>query len=131
MPLIPDGNNPKKVLLTGPFHENDGTAGVFKPELTKDEYRTLKAALKDNKIELSIRSTPLLVHMVSKGDPVFLVHIDDWKKEKLLKREDIPVEKTMILRWLAGDLDAKNTFVLNRCEIRVDGYEHLILKDRK
>ena len=118
MALIPDPiDKPKKTVI-----QNIGGNGpVDRSSLSSEQITKINNAIKsDPTIEFFIVASEDLKKMMLSGHAI-ASQIPPVMAVPLLKGDGLRVEKEMITRWLANKIDFRNAFVLNNCDIRIEG----------
>jgi len=98
----------------------DATAKHVKENLPK-----IKAIIMNDKVTLFFLPSAKLRKMVSDPSNLMFKDMPDRHKLALLTGEGIFIQKKMVWKWINGELDSKNAFILANGEIRVfdDNYK--------
>jgi len=87
----------------------------------KETLPKIKEKLKDVNIKLYFIPSQKLKEEISLNNNPIIQGIPKPFIEILLSGKGIIIQKRMLYDWLAGDLDKKNSYILNNGEIKVVG----------
>jgi hypothetical protein len=99
--------------------------------IKKENLSKFKNILLNDKVELFIVPSILLKEIILKGEDPLILGLPDKIKSIILEGHGIAIEKSMIIKWLEGKLDTKNSFILDNSEIRVIEDQSIKLYDPK
>ena len=114
--LIPDKNN-KNVKKQQCIIPRVGPTG--KPDLTKDQIKEIKIALQNSNVTFFIVANQNLKELMSRGTSPLVSGISSLIRLPLLEGKGILISTKMVIEWIEGKLDLKNSLILNNSDIRI------------
>lgn len=120
MALIPDNPEHEKTVLTTDGCKLKDLPG-WKPHLSNEELNKLGSILAHSQAQFFITAGPMLYQSIVRGEPDFILKMDDWKKKALIDGQGIRISRDMLMKWLKRELDPMNCFILDYSAIRVEG----------
>lgn len=88
-------------------------------------------AINDPNVTFFILPTPQLLNLIEKNEHPYIKLLPDKIKSNFLQGYGISITSDMVINFLNGSLDEKNTFLLKTGEIRVFGAEEIIIRNEK
>lgn len=96
----------------------------------KNNLPKIKQIIMNSEVEMFVVPTPYLKNLVLKNEHPFVVDLPDNAKAAIMTEYGIVIEKSLVLKWLEGQLDEKNAFILNNSEIRVSNSGLILNKEK-
>lgn len=90
-----------------------------KHKLTPQQIQALRGVLEKQNPEFLIVPSAEFRDLLVKQQHMF--GMSEFIKAELISGKGIRIDYEMVLEWLDGKLDARNAFVLNNCEIMLEG----------
>lgn len=117
MVLIPDPEDqPQKTT----WKKIGGEGPVDLSVLSSEQKQKVINAIESDAVEFFIIATDNLKNLILKGHPIASQLPKVWAAT-FLEGKGIRIEKSLVKFWVQGSLDYRNAFILNNCEIRVEG----------
>jgi len=92
-------------------------------ERVKNNLPKIKKALMDKDIQIYFEPSQKLRNLIIAGEHPLLKDICKDFAKILISEKGIKIQKKMVFRWLGGDLDKKNSFILSNGEVKIVGSE--------
>jgi hypothetical protein len=115
MKIIPDPDNKYDVVRV----PRSGPRG--RPSLNAEQIKQLRQAIAHDGVEFFIVATPKLRAMLLKGTDLLANQIDSWIQTVFIEGNGIRIDSSIVIEWISGKLDARNAFVLNHCDVMIEG----------
>ena len=92
---------------------------MLKSGIFKDNAEKIEKIIMDDKIEVWMRSNDVLTPILISDIHPMLSGMSQTIKKLLLQGQGISLDKKMVLKWLKGELDPKNSWFLDNVDLFV------------
>jgi len=89
----------------------------------------IKEILSDPNLEIYFIPSSRLKEIVMKGDNPMFADMPDIRKSEILSGYAIRIQNRMVIEFLNGELDEKNSFILSNGEIKVNDGNYKLLEN--
>ena len=90
-----------------------------KSEQIQKNLPKIKQIIMNDNVELFFVPSVELQELVTKNEHPYVKEIPDSRRAELISAHPVMIQKLLVWRWINGELDEKNSFILNNGDIRV------------
>ncbi len=115
-------NNKDCIIIIYPKGDNDMSSDLFNPVIKKqlkEDPSKVSRIIFNKEIELYFHPSPKLREIVAQGEHPFVKDLPEAVRSLLLSGEPHIIDKALVWKFLTGQIDQKNAFILNNGEIKV------------
>ncbi len=101
----------------------------IKPHLTKEQIKEIKTKLQKNDVTFFIVPTAQLKEIITKGESPLVQGLASSICLPILEGNGVIISTRMLIEWMEGKLDIRNSFILNNSDIRILGEGNFKISD--